>query len=359
MGAVAMRGGIIGVTAACLALMGPAEAQDQVGSAPGSTLQQLKVDGPTLSVLTYNVEGLPAPFAWGRSSAAEQISERLKSLRAINQQPHVVVLQEAFGEAQKSIGRNAGYQYVAFGPGKNVKSEEAMTDEDRAFAAKARFMKGEDLGKWRGSGLAILSDYPIVSVKKAAFPAWACAGYDCMANKGVLMAEIQVPGIEKPVAVIVTHMNSKNASGVTKARWDGAFNRQAQTVGWFLAKNLDPTTPYILAGDTNIGKSEERLSWFNRALTSVPRTAANEEVRTALATCLVAKSACTVEAPEQATKSLARRKDLQVYADGATVKIQPLGIGIPFGANSRGKMLSDHIGYTAVYRLQSVAQPAS
>jgi len=359
MGAVALRGGIIAATAACLALMGPAEAQDQVGAAPGATLQQIKGDGPTLSVLTYNVEGLPAPFAWGRSSAAEQIAERLKSLRASGEQPHVVVLQEAFGEAQKSIGKTAGYRYTAFGPGKHFASDEQMTDADRAFAAKARYMKGEDMGKWRGSGLAILSDYPIVAVKKAAFPAWACAGFDCLANKGMLMAEIAVPGVDKPVAVIVTHMNSKNASGVSKDRWTGAFSRQAQSIGTFLAKNLDPSMPYIFAGDTNIGKSPERREWFERAFKSLPRTAANEEVRTALATCLVAKSACTVEAPAQAEKSYNRGKDLQVYADGATVKIQPLGIGVPFGANSRGKMLSDHIGYTAVYRLQTVSQPTS
>lgn len=354
-----VRSGVIAATAAGLALIGPAEAQDQLGIEPVPTLQQLKVDGPTLSVLTYNVEGLPFPFARSRGSAAEQIAERLKSLRAGGQQPHVVVLQEAFGEAQKAIGRDAGYRYTAFGPGKHLKSDEAMTDEDRAFAARARYRKGEDLGKWRGSGLAILSDYPIVSVKKVAFPAWACAGYDCLANKGVMMAEIQVPGIDKPVAVIATHMNSKDTSGVGKDRWNAAFNRQAQTIGWFLARNLDPAMPYIFAGDTNIGRSAERRQWFERALTNLPRGQANEEVRTALATCLVARSACTVEAPAQAEKSYRRGKDLQVYADGATVKLQPLGIGIPFGADSRGRMLSDHIGYTAVYRLSQQQAPIS
>ena len=92
---------------------------------------------------------------------------------------------------------------------------------------------------------------------------------------------------------------------------------------------------------------------------SRPRTGANEGVRTALATCLVAKSACTVEAPAQAAKSLRRGKDLQVYADGATVKIEPLAIGVPFGADASGRMLSDHIGYTALYRLSQRSQPIS
>lgn len=356
---VAVRTFAIGLAATVAAAMGPAEAQDQVGAVEGATLQQVKSDGPTLSVLTYNIEGLPAPFAWGRSAAALQIAERLKSLRAEGRQPHVVVLQEAFGAAQKSIGKDAGYQYVAFGPSKHEKNDEAMTPEDRAYAAKGRYLKGEDLGKWRGSGLAILSDYPIVAVKKAVFPAWACAGYDCMANKGVMMAEVQVPGIDKPVAVIATHLNSKQASGVGPARFNAAFTRQMQTIGSFLAANLDPSVPYVFAGDTNIGKSADRRGWFEHALAGLPRTAANQEVRSALATCLVTTSSCTVEAPAQARKAYAHGKDWQVYADGATVKLTPLGIGIPFGADAHGHMLSDHIGYTALYKLAAVPSPKS
>lgn len=357
---VALRSGAFAIAAAALSLFGRAEAQDQVGPVEGATLQQLKVDGPTLSILTYNIEGLPAPFAWGRGAAAQQIADRLKSLRAEGRQPHVVVLQEAFGEAQKSIGKNAGYQYVAFGPGKHFKNtDDQMSDEDRAFIAKARYLKGEDLGKWRGSGLAILSDYPIVSVKKVVFPAWACAGYDCMANKGAMMAEIQVPGVDKPVAVIATHLNSKQASGVGQTRFNTAFDMQMKTIGRFLAANLDPGMPYVFAGDTNIGKSADRRAWFEHALAGVPRTNANQEVRTALATCLVTKSNCTIEAPAQAQKAFAHGKDWQVYADGATVQLQPLGIGIPFGADAHGHMLSDHIGYTALYKIAAVPSPKS
>ena len=125
---------------------------------------------PSLSVLTYNVEGLPVPLAFGRSKAADRIADRLKALRAIGEQPHVVVLQEAFGAAQRAIGEKAGYKYVAFGPDRDLANDEPMTDADRAFAHDARFLKGERSGKWASSGLAILSDYPIVAVRKAAFP---------------------------------------------------------------------------------------------------------------------------------------------------------------------------------------------
>lgn len=348
-----VRAAGFGIAAALLALMGPADAQEQAGPLAGTPLPYAgadgsSADGPTLSVLTYNIEGLPAPFAWGRSSAAAQIAARLTSLRAEGRQPHVVVLQEAFGEAQRSIGREAGYRYVAFGPDRDLRNDEPMTDADRAFAAKSRFVKGETIGKWRGSGLAILSDYPIVAVKRAAFPSWACAGYDCLANKGVMLAEVRVPGVDKPVAVIATHMNSKDASGVGKARWNAAFDRQARTIGRFLATNLPADAPYVFAGDTNVGKSPERRAWLADAL---PRSGGAAAVRLALATCLGKDSGCAVEAPAQAEKAFRHGKDWQVYADGATVRMRPLAIAIPFGADAHGHMLSDHIGYTTLYRL--------
>ncbi|WP_174274235.1 endonuclease/exonuclease/phosphatase family protein, partial [Sphingomonas bacterium] len=258
----------VGVAAALVTVAAVAEAQD--GLMPLN--RHAVAPAPTgLSVLTYNVEGLPFPFATGRSGAARRIAERLAALRAEGQQPHVVVLQEAFGSAQQAIGEQAGYRYTALGPDRDLRNDEPMTDADRAFVGHARLIKGETVGKWRGSGLAILSDYPIVRVRRVAFPAWACAGYDCIANKGVLLAEIAVPGSDKPVTVIATHMNSKDASGVSKARWNGAFDRQVETIGKFLTANLDRDAPYVLAGDTNIGKSIPRKAAFEAMLAGLPR----------------------------------------------------------------------------------------
>lgn len=329
------------------------EAQQQVPAMPAAA------DADALSVLTYNVEGLPAPFAFGRAKAAGEIAARLKALREVGQQPHVVVLQEAFGAAQRAIGAKAGYRYIVFGPDRDLKNDEMETAEDRAFAKGARLLKGETLGKWSGSGLAILSDYPIVSVKRAAFPAYACAGYDCIANKGVMLATIAVPGSAAPVAVIATHMNSKDASGVAKARWNGAFERQVQTIGAFLRANLAADTPYIFAGDTNIGKSPIRRAALEAMFAALPRTGGAYPVRTALGTCLETGSACALSAPDEARKSFARNKDWQVYAAGAATALSPTAIGVPFGHDATGRMLSDHIGYTAFYRLAAATAPAT
>ena len=329
------------------------EAQQQVPAMPAGA------SGDALSVLTYNVEGLPAPLAFGRARAADRIAARLKALRDVGQQPHVVVLQEAFGAAQQAIGEKAGYRYVAYGPDRDLTNDEPMSADDRAFAKSARLLKGETLGKWSGSGLAILSDYPIVAVKRVAFPSYACAGYDCMANKGVMMATVQVPGSATPVAVIATHMNSKDASGVTQARWNGAFARQVQTMGAFLHANLDADTAYVFAGDTNIGKSPLRRAQMEAMFAGLPRAAGAFPVRTALGTCLAEGSDCALSAPDEARKSFVKNKDWQVYAAGAATAISPMAIGVPFGHDATGRMLSDHIGYTAFYKLAAAAVPVT
>jgi len=312
---------------------------------------------PTLSVLTYNIEGVPFPFARGRDKAAAEIAAQLKAMRETGDQPHVVVLQEAFGKAQKSIGTIAGYRYIAFGPGKRVQSEEQMDDADRAFRRGAKFSKGETLGKWRGSGLAILSDYPIVSVSRAAFPAWACAGSDCMVNKGVLLANVAVPGVGTPVAVVATHLNSKRISGVPQERFNGAYQMQVRTIARFLKANLAPETPYILAGDTNIGKSVERRAMLEKMLADLPRATDGGQVRTALSTCLGAAGSCTLASEKDAQFALRYNKDWQVYGAGATTSLRPFAIAVPFGHDATGRMLSDHVGYTALYSLNTERGP--
>ncbi len=78
------------------------------------------------------------------------------------------------------------------GPAAADRSSLPATGADRRFAAAASWFKGERSGKLLGSGLQLLSDYPILAVRRAPFPAYACAGYDCLANKGILMALVAV-----------------------------------------------------------------------------------------------------------------------------------------------------------------------
>src|SRR4051812_39302953 len=65
----------------------------------------------TLSLLTYNIEGAPWPFAWNRPAAFVRIADRLRMLRRSGRNPQIVVLQEAFSEGARAIGRETGYRY--------------------------------------------------------------------------------------------------------------------------------------------------------------------------------------------------------------------------------------------------------
>ena len=215
-----------------------------------------------LTVLTYNVHGLPWPFARNRSSALVEIGSRLQAMRAAGTQPHVVLLQEAFTGDAKRVAEKAGYAYVVDGPSRKLAAPVfAKAGPGALFAAGASWFKGETQGKLLDSGLRILSDYPVLKVSRAAFPADACAGFDCLANKGVVMATLAVPGPlgrTTPIAVATTHLNSGRASGVDKARAMEAYRRQLTVLDRFFAAHREPGVPLIFAGDFNAGRRPAR-----------------------------------------------------------------------------------------------------
>ena len=117
--------------------------------------------GP-VTLLSYNVEGLPWPLTHGRGAAAASIAAELRAMHDRGDGPQVVAVQEAFGDAQKAIGTNAGYRYVAYGPSADEAGAPATTPAERAFVARASLWHGETEGAREDSGLAIFSDYPIL-----------------------------------------------------------------------------------------------------------------------------------------------------------------------------------------------------
>ncbi|MGB3929368.1 MAG: endonuclease/exonuclease/phosphatase family protein, partial [Sphingobium sp.] len=215
-----------------------------------------------LSVMTYNVMGLPWPVAFGRDEALARIADRLAGLRAQGRQPHILMLQEAFIVDPAQFARRAGYAHVAAGPDAAMRTPLPATAADRAFLAGARWDRGETAGRQMGSGLVILSDYPIVKAERMAFPAFACAGFDCLANKGVLIAHLAVPGMAAPVAVVNSHLNARKAAGVAVARSFRAFDRQAGLLADFVAAKAPPGRAVIIGGDFNIGRDRQRIAAF-------------------------------------------------------------------------------------------------
>jgi endonuclease/exonuclease/phosphatase family metal-dependent hydrolase len=301
--------------------------------------------GAPLQLLSYNVKGTPWPPLSDRTPDLKAIGAFLRSERGQGAQPHVVVLQEAFSEDAKAIGREAGYRYAAFGPAADAQNPEPPTAADRSFAAQASFWSGETMGKQLDSGLALFSDYPIRWVKRMAFPSFACAGWDCLANKGVLAVGLEVPGMAKPVVVVTTHLNSRAAAGVAPSRSDYAFARQLDVLNAFVATLDTGGGPLLLAGDFNVGRDPARETGFNQLVAARDLS------------LVAAEHGCggdcrrAVGAGAEAEARLAAAKSMILYRGAGALLPSILST---FGRAPNGTMLSDHIGLAVRFDLESL-----
>jgi endonuclease/exonuclease/phosphatase (EEP) superfamily protein YafD len=302
----------------------------------------------SLSVMTYNVKGLPWPIARNRDAAFEKIEARLLALRKENVQPHIIVLQEAFTERAKQIGSRSGYRYFASGPSKSMINTKRPEKRDLRFVEAASFFKGETSGKSLDSGLQIASDYPILSIKRAAFPAFACAGYDCLANKGILLVTVSIPGSATPVTIATTHMNSKRGARVSYSRSLYAYQLQVAAIDAFLSSNRDPGLPIIFAGDFNASSGARRSYLLGKGTTKWSAF----PVRSALQSCMAAAILQRKKADNLANYVVSRGRDWQFYASGTKGLLTATKFEIPFGRERDGTMLSDHVGFGIMYRLQ-------
>jgi len=316
---------------------GTAAAAQSAGQAP-------TFDG-SLSVMTYNVKGGPWPVTHGRGADLRAIGARLAQLRATGQNPHIVLLQEAFSGDARAIARQAGYRFVVQGPDANARNSEPVTAPDAAFLAARSFFHGERSGKLVDSGLMLLSDFPVTNIHRLSYPAFACAGIDCMANKGALLATVEIPGAPAPVDIVTTHLNSRHHARVGDSRSLYAYSRQVALLAQFIAANHDPAHPLIVAGDFNVGRAPDRGAAL---AASLPAWGANVPVSEALA--MVGRGEQAPLAPD-AEAVIRRNTDFEFFAPGSLAALTPRAISVPFGREPDGGMLSDHLGYTITFGL--------
>ena len=303
--------------------------------------------GPSVSLMTYNVHGVPWPVADDRSSALAAIAAQLRTMRAEGRQPGIVALQESFVPDAKAIGAAAGYRYVAFGAPAEATAD-PETPADRRFVADGSMLRGERVGKHVGSGLAIFSDYPILAVRRISYP--VCAGYDCLANKGAMAALIAVPGVAGPVTVIDTHLNSNGATGVSEPRALYAYRRQIDILSGFINAVARPGGTMLVAGDFNVGRDIERRAYFAQHMFGGPVALTGGSLK-----CRESRT-CLVTQPADIAFSTGRAKDFLLYRPSNGVDIRPLALSAPFGRGPDNAMLSDHIGVMVRYRIDGLAR---
>jgi endonuclease/exonuclease/phosphatase family metal-dependent hydrolase len=314
-----------------------------------------------ITVLIYNVAGLPWPFGCGKSSrdtddggkripiacnrsaALKKIGDTLGELRSRGMEPDIIMLQEAFISASAEIPERGGYPNWVAGPGRK---DLGPTYSDRAsdeFIAERSFWKGEKLGKRQSSGLLLASNFPIVAHYNHPFNQWECAGFDCLANKGLLVVELGIPGLPDYLAVATTHFNSRGASGVSGERALIAHNLQVDEANEYLENLGEEPLPFIWGGDINMRHADDRIEYF------VERSGGT--LNEVSSYCVKPGSDCEIPIRWDSDTPWYETQDLQGWVPGTRVKIQPFRVETVFDEPVDGIMPSDHNGLLVHYRL--------
>lgn len=297
-----------------------------------------------LTVLTYNIRGLPWPIARHRGRALKEIGRELAEMRREGRQPDIVLLQEGFRGEVADLVRESGYRYWAHGPKRGQKAHDVKPQDGQGYRRAAYPTLGEGWGKFTSGGLHVLSDSPIEDV--ARLPYRYCAGFDCLANKGVMRVRVRLSGAPFDVDVVNTHLNSGKRSGAPLGRANKAHNLQMDELLAFLADGARER-PLLVGGDFNVRKSPERYYFRAEAR---PYVVVSEF-------CQRAADGCGTPAAAEAGTPWLRSQDLQAFASPANIEVRPISIATVFATGRHG--LSDHSGYLVRYRLSWKANPAT
>ncbi|WP_420141667.1 endonuclease/exonuclease/phosphatase family protein [Sphingomonas sp.] len=292
----------------------------------------------TLDVLTYNIEGLGWPARSGRGPALRRIAAILADLRQKGRGPDIVLFQEVFsGAAVKSVARS-GYPDLVTGPGRTQRGPKAA---DVTLPGRSRPRKGELGIRLATSGLVIASRFPVIATASEPFSRASCAGFDCLANKGIVLARLAIPGVPDPIDILNTHMNSQGASGVAPPRYLASHHAQVHELSRFMERNSILGHPIILGGDFNMRRSPSRFAVFRAAQ---PLDLVHQY-------CLDPANGCDVRMSWDGDEPWMDTQDLQLFASGSRVAVAPIRVAAMFDGNDGIPVLSDHDGFRVTYRL--------
>ncbi|PZU59621.1 MAG: metal-dependent hydrolase [Sphingobium sp.] len=298
-----------------------------------------RFDTTTLSVLTYNMEGLGWPARTGRGDDLGRIGRALAAMREAGTAPDIVLFQEMFSTTAKRAVEAADYPAIVSGPHRTRPAHGSTKDP---LPGRSRLNRGELGLHIYGSGLAIASIYPVLHVDRRAYGRKSCAGYDCLANKGVLLARIAIPGVPSPIDVYDTHMNSRGASRVAAIRNLAAHDRQALEASEFIDRTHDDAFPLIFGGDFNMRHSEERWANFTRY----------QSLRLVHQVCADPASGCDVRMSWDGDEPWMDTQDLQFFWNGEVVSVRPIRVEAMFDGSPGEPVLSDHDGFRVTYELR-------
>jgi endonuclease/exonuclease/phosphatase family metal-dependent hydrolase len=277
------------------------------------------------------------PARSGRAGDLARIGKVLEELRTTGQAPDVVLFQEVFSGAAIRSVKSSGYPVMVGGPARTRPSRDSANARREG---RRRPTKGEIGIRFTSSGLVIASRYPVTVTAMDAYSRKSCAGFDCLANKGVMMIRIDVPGVPAPVEIVNTHMNSQMASKVKLARHLAAHRFQTAELAMFLERYHSPEAPLILGGDFNMRRSQDRYETFAK---QIPLEQVHHYCWTG--------ERCDVRMSWDGDAPWMDTQDLQFFASGRSVRIVPSRVEAMFDGAPGSPQLSDHDGFRVVYSL--------
>lgn len=346
----------LGLLAGCLAL--PAETNVACADAARPAIRY-SVDGATafteIDVLTYNIEGLPFPARNNRAPKLRQIAGRLAAFRASGHGPDIILFQEVFSKAAAKAVTDSGYRSVVVGPRR--RSAQAPNTEGR-LPGRRNILRGEIGLLLTSSGLAIATDFPIMGAGYLPYARKSCAGLDCLSNKGVLFAEVAIPGVPGRVDVFNTHMQSQRASRAHVDRHAEAHRRQLYELAGFVRSASPLTDPVLIAGDFNMRRSEVRHSIFERIVPGRDSADPASPFGNVHRYCADHSDLCDVRQDWEHEDQWFRVQNLQLYQSGNLVSVRPIRVEGMFDGGPSGPVLSDHDGFRVVYELSWPAAAA-
>ena len=294
-----------------------------------------------ISVVTYNVAGLPFPARNGTGKAMARIRRAIEAEWTGDRRPDILLLQEAFVPSANRLTFAAGYSHHLRGPSAGKRRTVVVQRPDTETLGRRRWRKGEGWPKVTNSGLALGTNVGVLAHVAEPFGRRSCAGIDCLSNKGVTLTTLEVPGLPEPLMILNTHLNSRGAAKVDLRRTDFAHRQQVREMVDLLTREWRGRYPLIYAGDFNTRGTAYRFDYKDERL---PGELAHRF-------CHRNPDRCRVEISWDGDEPWRDTQDLQGYASSDRIRIEPIAISAEFDEPFEQRRLSDHDALRVTYKL--------
>lgn len=263
--------------------------------------------GEELSILTYNVWGLPGLLGTKRSDRFSRLGPTLNRY-------DVVTLQAAYSDDIESLKQNTGFAYHA-----RINNSSLLKTN---------------------SGLYTLSKYPILKTEYEEFD--HCSGTDCLTRKGILLTRIEHPKLG-PIDIYSTHYQAGDSAKAKDIR-SQQDNRELQEM---IQRNRS-SFPVIVMGDFEMVPDQPE---YQDLLQRLPLTDAYRKMHPN-----TGGYTYTPDNPYLKGEGIPQRLDYIFLLAKTGIEIKPLSVDLAYDQPVDGWMLSNHSGVSARLQIR-VTQP--